>query len=146
HGLAVDALRSAWAELKEDRSALARVAGWSLARALRERNASVADIAEAGDVLLALAQREDEPRADDALATAIGLLEWARHATPRGAGPDGITEKLRLALRKSLAGRPEAPGADQWRLSLANLSSGAVRRELLESITPGGAAFAPARL
>lgn len=144
---AIEALRSAWAELREERSVFARVAGWTLARALRERNGGVSDIAEAGDVLLTISNRPDEPRADDALATAIGLLEWARRAHGRGGAiHDELSQKLKEALRRALSERPHAPAADHWRLSLANLSEGIARRELLESIKSGGGAFVRARL
>ncbi len=143
---AISALQDSWETLAESDHLFKRLCGWDLARALRERG-SPQDIADAGAVLLELAQFPDEPNAEQALASSIQLLQWSDRAlAQQGADRSNVGAALRQALRLGLAKWPKTESADEWRLALANVVSGAEQRDLLESITARSGAFPRARL
>ncbi len=143
---AVNAFRSAWSELGDEFTIFKRLCGWDLARALRERGAPQ-DIANAGAVLLELAQLPNEPNAEQALTSSIQLLQWSDRALAQiGAERATVSASLREALRLGLRTWPNAASADEWRLALANVVAGAEQRDLLESISPRSEAFPRARL
>lgn len=142
----IRAFQSAWDGLTLEDGEFKRLCGWDLARALRERGAPQ-DIANAGAVLLELAQLPNEPNAEQALTSSIQLLQWSDRALAQiGAERASVSASLRDALRLGLRTWPNAASADEWRLALANVVAGAEQRDLLESISPRSEAFPRARL
>lgn len=147
---AIASFAAAWEQLDESQRELREISGWSLSRALRQREQGADDIAQAGNILLTLARTGVTfSSADKALRSSVALLEWAHAAAARANNPalaaqtkQSLASALRLALRRA----PAAKAADNWRLLLSGLGAGDDRRRLLESISPGGASYARARL